>query len=119
MHTEDLWFRSCWSLSCFDRDTCVILKEIPAIVKYCSSKILNNAPYISDYLGYGYPYQYNSGPSAVPYCMSPKQRSPVPLVDFTASTMTFGPCVKGFERSNVRLELHKWQGEYMTVYLAS
>lgn len=64
MQTEDLWFLSCWSLSCFDGDTCVILKKIPAIVKNCNSKILNNAPYISDYLGYGYPYQYNSGPSA-------------------------------------------------------
>ena len=55
----------------------------------------------------------------VPYSMSPNQRPPVPLVDFTASTMTFGPYVKGFEGSNVRLELHKWQSEYITVYLAS
>ena len=43
-----------------------------------------------NYLGYGYPYQYSGGHSAVPYFMSPHQRPPVPLVDLTAST--FGPC---------------------------
>ena len=46
-----------------------------------------------DYLGYSYPYQYPSGPSAVPYAIPPNQRPPVPLVDLTASTVTFGPCI--------------------------
>ena len=30
-----------------------------------------------DYLGYSYPYQYPSGPSAVPHAIPPNQRSPV------------------------------------------
>ena len=44
-----------------------------------------------DNFPYGYPYQFARGPGAVPYAMSSSQIAP--LVDLTANTCTFGPCI--------------------------
>jgi len=44
-----------------------------------------------DNFPYGHPYQFARGPGAVPYVMSSSQITP--LVDLTANTCTFGPCI--------------------------